>query len=94
MDKEKARAVLAEALRPYRATSYAALRDMIGEVDVYQIANPDGTDFQIEIEAFWDGKPDGDIRVLGGVDDGGLRSAFSPLCDGFAMAPDGSFVSE
>lgn len=93
MDKEKARAVLAEALQPYRAKSYAALRDLIGETDVYQIANPDGPDFQIEIEAFWDGKPDGNIRVMGGVDDGGW-SAFSPLCDRFAVAPDGSIVGE
>jgi hypothetical protein len=93
MDKEKARAVLAEALRPYRAKSYAALRDLIGQVDVYQIANPDGSDFQIEIEAFWDDKPDGDIRVMGGVDDGGWR-AFLPLIDDFIMAPDGSFVGE
>jgi hypothetical protein len=93
MDKEKARAVLAEALRPYRAKSYAALRDLIGQVDVYQIANPDGSDFQIEIEAFWGDKPDGDIRVMGGVDDGGWR-AFLPLIDDFIMAPDGSFVGE
>ncbi len=93
MDRKKARAVLAEALRPYRAKSYAALRELIGQTDVYQIANPDGPDFQIEIEAFWDHKPDGDIRVMGGVDDGGW-SAFSPLCDGFAVAPDGSFVGE
>ncbi len=94
MDKEKARAALAEALQPYRAKSYAALRDLIGQTDVYQIANPDGSDFQIEIEAFWDGKPDGDIRVMGGVDDGGFRSAFSPLSDDFVVAPDGSFVGE
>jgi hypothetical protein len=93
MDKEKARAVLAEALQPYRAKSYAALRDLIGQTDVYQIANPDGPDFQIEIEAFWDGRPDGDIRVMGGVDDGGW-SAFAPLSEDFVVAPDGAFVGE
>ena len=93
MDKEKARAVLAEALQPYRAKSFAALRDLIGQIDVYEIANPDGPDFQIEIEAFWDDKPDGDIRVMGAVDDGGW-SAFFPLCDNFIVAPDGSFVGE
>ncbi len=93
MDKEKACAVLAQALQPYRAKSYAALRDLIGQTDVYQIANPDGSDFQIEIEAFWDGTPDGDIRVMGGIDDGGW-SAFAPLSDDFVVAPDGSFVGE
>lgn len=44
MDKEKARAVLSEALRPYRAKSYAELRDLIGQNDVYQIENPEHPD--------------------------------------------------
>ena len=93
MDKEKARVVLARALRPYRAKSYAELRGLIGQVDAHEVANPDGTDIQIEIEAFWNIRPDGNICVLGSVDDGGW-SAFSPLCDSFIVAPDGSFVGE
>lgn len=93
MDKEKARAVLLETLRPYRAKSYADLRDLIGEIDVYQIENPDGADFQIEVQVFWDHKPDGNICVLGGIDDGGW-SAFCPLSESFFLAPDGSFVGE
>ena len=94
MDKEKARAVLAETLRSYRAKSHAALHDLIGEIDVHQIENPDGDDFQIEIQAIWDGKPDGDIRVMGAIDDGRFWSSFSPVSDSFAMAPDGSIVGE
>ena len=93
MDKEKARAVLLETLRPYRAKSYVELGDLIGEIDVYQIENPDGADFQIEIPVFWDHKPDGSICVSGGIDDGGW-SAFAPLCEGFILAPNGSFVGE
>ncbi|MDP6344846.1 MAG: hypothetical protein QF578_21960 [Alphaproteobacteria bacterium] len=93
MDKEKARAVLSEALQPYRARSYAELRDLIGQVDVCEIVNSDGPDFQIEIQAFWDDKPNGNICVSGGIDDGGW-SAFAPLGEDFILAPDGSFVAE
>ena len=93
MDKEKARAVLLEALRPYRAKSYAELRDLIGQNDVFEIENSDGSDFQIEIQVYWDHKPNGNICVSGGIDDGGW-SAFSPLCEDFILAPDGSFVGE
>ena len=93
MNKEKARAVLSEALRPYRAKSYAELRDLIGQIDVYEIENSNGPDFQIEIQVFWDDKPDGNICVSGGIDDGGW-SAFSPLGEDFILAPDGSFVGE
>lgn len=93
MDKEKARGVLTSAPRPYRAKSYGELRGLIGQIDADVVANPDGPDFQIEIEAFWEGRPDGNIRFLGSVDDGGW-SAFSPLCDDFIVAPDGSFVGQ
>ncbi len=65
MDKEKARVVLARALQPYRAKSYAELRGLIGQVDAHEVANPDGPDFQVEIEAFWDHRPDGNICVSG-----------------------------
>ncbi len=93
MDKEKARAVLLEALRPYRAKSYAELRDLIGQNDIFEIENSDDSDFQIEIQVYWDHKPNGNICVSGGIDDGGW-SAFSPLCEDFILAPDSSFFGE
>ncbi|MDP6706275.1 MAG: hypothetical protein QF893_08035 [Alphaproteobacteria bacterium] len=93
MDKEKARAVLSEALRPYRAKSYAELKHLIGRNNVFEIENLDGPNFQIEIQVYWDHKPDGDICVSGGVDDGGW-SAFSPLGEDFILTPDGSYVGE
>ena len=93
MDKEQAREVLARAMRSYRAKSYGDLRGLIGRVDAQVIANPDGPDFQVEIEAFWDDRPDGSICVSGGIDDGGW-SAFAPLGDNFIMAPNGSIVGD
>ena len=93
MDKEKAMAVLAEQLRLYRTKSYAELRDLLGQVDAHEVATPDGLSYQIEIQVFWDGIPDGNIRVIGAIDDG-RWSAFSPLSDDFIMTPDGAFLGE
>lgn len=52
-----------------------------------------GAAYQFEIEVFWDDKPGGDVRVMGSIDDGGLR-AFLPLCEAFIMSPSGRFVGE
>jgi len=93
MNKEKARAVLEDELRKYRAKPYAALKDMIGQVDAYQITTLDGLAYQIEIQILWDGKPDADIRVIGAIDDGGW-AAFSPSCDDFIMTPAETFLDE
>ncbi len=93
MDQEEAAAVLAEQLKRYRDKSYGALKALIGEVDAYDVTTPEGSWYQIEIQVFWDDKPEGDIRVIGAIDDGGWR-AFAPLGDDFIMAPDGSFVDE
>ena len=52
-----------------------------------------GKQYQVEIEFFWDGKPDKNIRVMGAIDDGGLR-AMMPLTESFILSPDGTFVGE
>ena len=93
MDKERAVKLLAEQLQSYRGKSYSDLKGMIGDLAAYEVPNPDGDEFQIEIEVRWDGKPNGDIRVLGAIDDGGW-SVFSPLSDSFIMTPEGTFLGE
>ncbi len=93
MNKEKAMAVLAAQLRRYRTKSYAELKGLLGQVDAYEVATPDGLSYQIEIQVFWDGIPDGNIRVIGAIDDGRWR-AFSPLSDDFILTPDGAFLGE
>jgi hypothetical protein len=81
MDKREAKQIIEKELDAYRAKSYAELVqmvDMVEEVVSYEITTPWGTWYQIEIEAFWDSKPGGAVRVMGSIDDGGW-SAFSPL---------------
>ena len=52
-----------------------------------------GRRYQLEIEAVWDDRPNGNLRVWVLVDDGG-SSAQRPLQRDFIIAPDGSFVGE
>ena len=52
-----------------------------------------GTVYQLEIQAVWDGRKGGDLRVMGSIDDKGWR-AFAPLISDFIVRPDGTFVGE
>jgi hypothetical protein len=54
---------------------------------------PSGAVYQIEMQVFVDDASRQTLLVMGSIDDGGWR-AFSPLCDDFILAPDGSFVGE
>ena len=91
MDKQEARSILAEQLAAYRKRSYTDLVAMIGRGEHFEVIGPSGMWYQVEVEVFWDHKPDRAVRVMGAIDDGGIR-AFVPLTDSFIMAPDGTFV--
>ena len=94
MDKPEARELLALELNNWRRKAYSELSTQLGAGPfVAEVSGKSGASYQIEIECHWDGKPNGDIRVLGAIDDGGLR-AFAPLTDDFIMTPDGKFVGE
>ena len=93
MDLEEARAVLRVELARYRGYTRAQLERLLSEQDIKEARGASGTIYQVEIEAVWDDRVGGSIRVLGHIDDGGVR-ALMPLTDDFIVAPDGSFVGE
>jgi len=93
MDKREAKAVLAEFLQQFRRRSYEELRQLLGSQTTDEATGPSGVKYQLEVEVFWDNKPNGNLRVLGAVDDGGWR-AFMPITDDFIIAPDGRFIGE
>ena len=93
MNTEIALTLLRSALAEHRGRTYAELARAIGHVDVRVVRGADGRDYQIEIEAVWDDRPGGVVRVLGAIDDGGAL-AWLPLCDDFLMAPDGRLIGE
>lgn len=94
MDAVEARTVLAAELGRLRALPYAQLVDrLLGSEETFGVRGPSGASYQVELQAFWDDRPGGLLRVVGAVDDGGLR-ALAPLTDAFLVSPDGSFVGE
>jgi len=93
MESHEARTVLAEVICRYRAMTYEELQRLLKEQDCFGTRRASGVAYQIAVEAVWDNKPGGNLRVLVHVDDGGLR-AFVPLTEDFIMAPDGSFIGE
>ncbi|NQU20330.1 MAG: hypothetical protein HQ567_03540 [Candidatus Nealsonbacteria bacterium] len=94
MNKQEARTLLAERLNDYRKLPYADLVAKIDDDDCVTVVGQSGTEYQIEVQVFWDAKPDGDIRVFGGIDDGRFLAAFAPLCDSFIVSPVGELVGE
>ena len=93
MDANEARTILKERLARYREYPHEQLAQLVGSVEVEERRGQAGTPYQLEFEFVWDARPGGNVRVIGGIDDGGLR-AFFPLTDAFIKAPDGSFVGE
>ena len=96
MDKTEAHSILAEHLARYRTRSYAELASWVrdGRVDTPEAVGKSGEHYQIEIQFFWDDKPDRDVRVIGSVSDGRGIRAFVPLTDSFILSPEGRFVGE
>jgi hypothetical protein len=94
MKKATYLALLAPIVADYRNRDYAFWLTHLSDDPIvsYPIAD-DGTHCCVEISIHWDDEPDGNIRVVFSIDDGGWR-AFIPVCDGFIIAPDGTFVGE
>lgn len=93
-NKTEAKRIINQELEAYRGKPYSELVKMIdAEPVTYESTAPSGTLYQIEIQAFWDSKPNGDVRVMGCIDDGGWR-AFFPISSDFIKKPDGQFVGE
>ena len=89
MNNVEAKAILEDELRRYRSRSYSELVELLDEEYRAEMRGPSGATYQVEIQLFWDDQPNGELRVMGSIDDGGRR-AFIPLTDGFVLAPNGT----
>ena len=93
MNKAEAREVLAGQLAQLRRATYAELRPLLDEPLTEVVTAPSGQEYQVEFYAVWDNRKDGNLRVLGAIDDGGIQS-FVPLTESFIISPSGDFVGE
>jgi hypothetical protein len=90
MDSSEATLVLSEQLAVYRGWTYLELCALIGAPkQIVEKIGLSGTRYYIDIYAVWDGRPNGEVRVFGCIDDGGWR-ALLPLSQAFIKAADGS----
>ena len=86
MNRDEALAVLDAHLEKYRRRPYAELAKSLGNQGCDEVVAESGASYQIEVDIVWDGKPGGNLRVIGSVDDGGWR-AFAPLSRSFIIGP-------
>ncbi len=93
MNKSKAKTILTERLNRYREYSYEHLKQLIDIIEVDEFHGSSGIKYQLEFQIYWDNLPDHTIRVLGSIDDGGLRALF-PLTQSFIKAPNGNSIND
>ena len=93
MDNVEAARVLKQQLTKYRPLPYADSVAKIHTVETLEIPKQPGDPWQLEFLFYWDGEPNGDVRVIGSTDDGGVE-AYSPLSDSFIKSASGEFVGE
>lgn len=93
MDTVAARKVLNKWLTKLRAVPYRELAARVDSVTTDEVARDSERSWQLEVQVLWDDEPDGNVRVIVSIDDGGLR-AFVPVSESFVKAPSGEFIGE
>ena len=91
MNRQEAKSILEDRLAPYRSSRYEGLLRLLEEQDLFEVVGASGAVYQLEIQAVWDGRRGGDLRVIGSIDDAGWR-AFVPMTSDFIIRPDGTLA--
>ena len=82
MDKAEAEKIITEQLARFERRSHSELKPLVEaqQAEGYEVRGVSGATYQIEINFYWDSEPGETIRVMGSIDDGGIR-AYSPLTE-------------
>ena len=86
MNRREAALILLRTLVPVRRLSYEKLAARVGRDEHVEIRGSSGRDYQLELQFVWDDQPNGAVRVIGSIDDGGWR-ACCPLSTSFLAEP-------
>ena len=93
VDTVAAQKVLDKWVAKLRKEPYRELASRVGSVTTDDIARDGERSWQLEIQVLWDDEPNGNVRVMVSIDDGGLR-AFIPMTNDFIKSPSGEFIGE
>jgi hypothetical protein len=86
MNKSEAHKILGEQLA--RFGSHTELVPLVESrhVETLEVRGESGTAYQVEVQFFWDDVRRRIVRVVGSIDDGGIR-AFVPLTETLLISP-------
>jgi hypothetical protein len=96
MNKEEAQRLLLQELEIFRRKPFQELSKLVGDPIHIERKTPSGTEYQLEIEVFWDDPriPGGNLRVMASIDDGGFFSSFTPFTLDFIKTSNNTFLGE
>jgi hypothetical protein len=80
MNRTEAIEVRDGVFQAWQALTWPQWRDRVGQPEHLRVAGPSGVEYQVDIEAFRDARPEGDIRVMAAVDDMSFWRACLLLC--------------
>lgn len=86
MNRSVALKILSTHLDSLLEQGYATLAAQIGTDQYSEVIGNTGIAYQLEITFLWDHQPNGAIRLIGSIDDGGL-SAFLPVTISHLVEP-------
>ena len=93
MDTVAAQKILSEWVVKLRTVPYRELASRVDSVTTDELMRDSERSWQLEIQVLWDDEPDGNVRVMVSIDDGGLR-AFVPMTESFIKSRTEEFVGE
>ena len=94
MDRAEARPIALQVAGEVRAYPYEYLVEKyLDQSERREMEGRSGVTYFVVIQAMWDSRKAGDLRVRVLIDDGGWR-AFSPLVEDFIVAPDSRLIGD
>lgn len=93
LNESEALEVLRPRLANFRSEPYSSLISRIDAEPITETIQVGEVMYQLGFLFVWDNRRGGNVRVIGMVDDGGIR-AYHPLSDDFIKAPNEEFVGE
>ena len=91
MDNVEAASLLDEHFVKFTQRGYSELVALLDKPQTIRATGASGAAYQIEFNVFYDSQASRDLRIIGSIDDGGLR-ALAPMTRDEIMKPSGELA--